>query len=320
MALRALSMLRTLHELPVVRIRLVTIHAFCKYQRLLEISARMALGTIDRGVFALKRVLGLRVIEALIDCLQRDFFPTARTVAGLATLRKASVVRILVAIGTQIKWNANILRLAVGAVDVALGALHLGMQAGQGISGLGMIEFADVNGLPVDEVVTREAIRSETSFVLIFVARDTTGRETEVGTAEILNLDGRAFLGRDARGIVALVAVQALVFAFEQIPSLFVIESLDIPLDQREVLSVVLGMATRTLLTRSGRNVVSCMKAFMSRKASRNFGMTLQTLQCRLAAKLVATGAVCGSVKRLVRSGELTRRDLSSGRRDPHQE
>lgn len=85
--------------------------------------------------------------------------------------------------------------------------------------------------------------------MLIFVAWNATGRETQVGAAEILNLDGWAFLGRDAGRIVALVTVQALVFAFEQIPSLFVIESLDIPLDQREVLSVVFGVAARTLLT-----------------------------------------------------------------------
>jgi hypothetical protein len=123
-------MLWPLHELTAVRIGLVAIHTFCKYQRLLEISVRMALGAIDSRVFALKRILGLGMIEALVDCLQRDFFPAARAVAGLAALRKASVVRILVAIGTQVKGNAYILRLAVGAVDMALGALHLGMQAG----------------------------------------------------------------------------------------------------------------------------------------------------------------------------------------------
>jgi hypothetical protein len=36
-------------------------------------------------------------------------------------------MRVFMAIGAQIEGNAHVLRLAVGSVDVALGALHLGM-------------------------------------------------------------------------------------------------------------------------------------------------------------------------------------------------
>ncbi len=40
--------------------------------------------------------------------------------------------------------------------------------------------------------------------------------------------------------------------------------------------------------------------------------MTRQTFQCRLPTKLVAIGAICGSIQRLVRAGKWAGRDLSA--------
>ena len=80
--------------------------------------------------------------------------------AGRAGLGEAALVRIFVAIRAQVEWDADVLRLAIGAVGVALGALHLGVQAGQGIASLAVIELADVNRLPVHEVVAGLAIRA----------------------------------------------------------------------------------------------------------------------------------------------------------------
>ena len=51
------------------------------------------------------------------------------------------MVRILVAIGALGERNADVLRLAVRTVRVALRALHLRMKAGQGIAGLRVIEL-----------------------------------------------------------------------------------------------------------------------------------------------------------------------------------
>jgi len=50
------------------------------------------------------------------------------------------------------------------------------------------------------------------------------------------------------RRIMALVTRQSGVLTLEGVSRLFVIEALDIPLDQREVFSVVLGVAARALL------------------------------------------------------------------------
>ena len=116
------------------------------------------------------------MVESLIHALQRNLFPAARVVAGLAILRETATMRILVAIGTLIERNAHILWLAVGAVDVALGALYLRVQPSQRITGLGVIELPNVDGLPVHKVVTALTIRSEPSLVLILVARDATLR------------------------------------------------------------------------------------------------------------------------------------------------
>lgn len=103
------------------------------------------------------------------------------------------------------------------------------------------------------------------------------------------------------RGIVAFITSQARVLSFQQITGLFVIESLCVPLDQREILAIVLGVAAGAFLARSRRNVVSGVQSPMRRNACAYLRVATDALQCSLAAELVATGAVCGSIQRLVR-------------------
>lgn len=76
-------------------------------------------------MFPFERELGLRVIKALIHCLQRNFLPAGGAVAGFTALRETAVVRVLVALGTLIERNADVPRFAIGSIRVALGALHL---------------------------------------------------------------------------------------------------------------------------------------------------------------------------------------------------
>ena len=126
---RALSLVRPLNKLPFVWI-LVAVHALREYQRLLEVAVGVALSAVHTHMLPLQRKLRLGVIKALVDCLQRNLFPAAGVVTGLATLGEAAVMRILVAVGTLTEWNADVLRLSVGSVGVALGALHLQVQPG----------------------------------------------------------------------------------------------------------------------------------------------------------------------------------------------
>ena len=95
-------------------------------------------------MLAFERKFCFGVVEALVHGLQRNLLPALGAVAGLAALREAAVMRILVAVRALVEWNADVLRLAVRSVGVALRALHLRMQPGQRIARLRVIELADV--------------------------------------------------------------------------------------------------------------------------------------------------------------------------------
>lgn len=297
----ALSAVGTLGELSVVSI-LVAVHTFLEGKRLLEVPPLMALAAIDGGVFSEQRKLGLGVVEALVDRLQVDLLPSGGVVAGLAALREAAMMRVLVAVGALVERYANILRLSVGPVGVALGALHLRVQTGQRVTGLGVIELAHVDRLPVDEVVARLAIGAKASLMLILVAGDATGGEAKVGPVQVFFFDRRSLLRGDVRRIVAFVAGQSGVFAFEQIAGLLVVESCNVPLHQGKVFTVVLGVATGALLAGPLRNVVGGMQPSSGREAVGDLGVALQALQRCLASKLVTGGTVRGPVEGLMRA------------------
>ncbi len=208
----------------------------------------MTLRAIDTRMLAFQRILRLRVIEPPVHRLQRNFLPPAGVVARLAALRKAAMVRILVAVRALIERNAHILRLAVGAVGVALRALHLRVQSGQRIARFRVIELLNVDRLPVHEVVALLTIRSQPSLVSILVTTCARRRKSQIGSSQIFRLDRGPLLRGDMRGIVTLRTLKASVLALEHITSLFMVEGLDVPLDQGEIFAVVLGVAACAFL------------------------------------------------------------------------
>ena len=216
--------------------------------------------------------------------------------AGLTPLRKAAVVRISVAIGTLVEWNSCVSWFVVRSRRVAPGTRNLRVQSGQRIACLAVIELPDVDRLPVFEVVARLASLAQTPVVRVLVAGGTGGRQAEISTAEVFDLNGRAFCGWNSCRRVATIATQPRMLAFENVSRLFVIEGLDVPLDEREVFAVVLGMAACALLARAWRDVVGCVQSFASDETACDLGMAVQALQSGLSAKLVASGAVRGSV------------------------
>lgn len=96
---------------------------------------------------------------------------------------------------------------------------------------------------------------------------------------------------------MALITGESGVLAFENVSGLAMIEVLDVPLHQRKVFAIVLRVAAGTLLTGTRWDVVCSMQAVASRKSGRDFGVTLQALQRRLPAKLMATGTISRSVE-----------------------
>ena len=121
----ALSTARPFHKLPVVRVGLMAIGALLKRQRLLKVTAAMALDTTHVRVLPQQRVLGFGMIEELCDRRRRDFFPAARVVAGLTALSEASFVRIGVTVRALIERDTDISRLVIRSRRMTLLASDL---------------------------------------------------------------------------------------------------------------------------------------------------------------------------------------------------
>lgn len=134
--------------------------------------------------------------------------------------------------------------------------------------------------------------------------------QAEVCTAQILHLNGRALDLRDMLGGVAAIACQTGMLALQDITSLLVIEGLEVPLNQRKIKSVVLRVTTGALLAGCRVQVIGRVQAAPGAQAGCNLAVTVETLERRLAAKLVTGGALCGAVKRAMRTRKRARGDL----------
>lgn len=314
-AVCAFSAAGTLGKLTTVRIGLVAVHALIKGQGLLEISTAVALQAVHGLVLTHQRIFRLGVIKLLIHTGDRNFLPTAGGVAGLATLREASSMRIAVAIGTQTERNPGIARLIVGARSMALFALHFRMQPGQRIPRLRVIEFPNSHRFPVLEVMALSAIRTEPPLVLILVTGNAGCGKPQKSFVQVFRFDGCAFRRGYFVGIVALVARQSAVLPFQHVTGLLVVESLGVPLDEREVFPVVIGVATRAFLARSWLDVVGGVQSFMCGNARGDVGVALGTTESGLpSSNFVAGRAIGGAAQELVRTGKRSGRNLRGSR------
>src|SRR5581483_5368340 len=173
-------------------------------QRFLEIPAGVALHAAHGLVFALQWILGLGVIEVLAHILKRDPLPPAGVMARLAALlAEASFVRISVAVIATAERNPHVTRLVVRAGSVALLARNLGMQPGQRVLGLRVVELRDV--LPVFEVVALLAIRPQAAIVLVLVTSGAGLGNTQERAAAISYLNAEPLTGGNTIGGVTAV-------------------------------------------------------------------------------------------------------------------
>lgn len=114
---------------------------------------------------------------------------------------------------------------------------------------------------------------------------------------------------------MAFAAFQSGVLALEQVTGFFVIEGLRVPFDEREFDAIVFGVAASALLAGSLGNVVGGVQSLVGGEAGGNLGVTLQTLERRLAAKLVASRTVCRSVQGFMCTRKRSGRNLGRGHR-----
>lgn len=128
------------------------------------------------------------MVEIIADVLQRDALPATGVVTGLATpLAKTPFMRISVAVIASAKWQSDVPRLVVGSGRVALFARNLGVQSGQRVLGLGVVELGNV--LPIFEVVTGFTLRPEASIMFVFVTSSAGLGNSQEGSIAISNLN-----------------------------------------------------------------------------------------------------------------------------------
>lgn len=173
----------------------VAIHTLREEQRPLEVATGVTLHAIHARMFSEQRIFGLGMIEVLADRSHRNLLPAPGVMAGLAALRKASPVRVAMAIRALIEGDSDVARFVVGSGCVTFLAGYVRMQSGQRVSGLEVIELSDRHCLPVVVIVALQAIRTQASFVFVLVAGDTGRGNSQEGPVEVFELDIRA-LGR----------------------------------------------------------------------------------------------------------------------------
>lgn len=127
MACGALSTVGSLRELSSMRIRPVTVRAFLKCQRFLEVPFFMTLRAFDHLMPAQKGILGFRMIVPFADTLNRDPLPAACVVAGLTALRETPLVRIGMAVAASRECKSGITRLMILSGGMAPLATYLNM-------------------------------------------------------------------------------------------------------------------------------------------------------------------------------------------------
>src|SRR3954469_7604824 len=200
--------------------------------------------------------------------------------AGLASLREAALVRIVMAIGAFAEWQSGETRLVVRPRRVTLGAGDLRVHSGQRITRLRVIKLADV--LPLCRVVTLLAIRPQSSVVLVLVTANAVRRNAQETPVEIANLDERTHCRGDVLRRMTAVAGDSCVLAFQRVPGLPVIEGLWVQLDQGEVFSIMFGVAADALLARSRGEMISSVQAFAFGQSLGDLRMAIQALECGL--------------------------------------
>jgi hypothetical protein len=164
-----------------------------------------------------------------------------------------------------------------------------------------------------------QTVWTETTAVLIFVARNTCSRNSEESLVQVFVLDGTSLVRWDTVGSVATTTGEPCMFAEKFVAGRFMVESSRIPFDQREVDTIVFRVAAGTFRTRCGVNMISRMKTAMRCNSGGNLGMTVQAFEHRLTTAHFVTGsALRGTIQRLVSSREPPRRDLGVQSRKRH--
>jgi hypothetical protein len=133
--------------------------------------------------------------------------------------------------------------------------------------------------LPVVEVVTLLALRTQPSLMWILMAGSAGLGDAAEGPIQILHLDERAVARRNVLGRVAFLTFDPCVLSFQQVARLFMIKGLRVEFRNREIEPVVVGMTLGAFLAGAGPETVGEVQAFVSREAPCDLGVAFQALK-----------------------------------------
>src|SRR5581483_1163511 len=143
------------------------------------------------------------------------------------------------------------------------------------------------------------------------MAAHACGRGAKERLVQVFDFDQRASRAGDVLSSVAAIANQPTMFAFERIPSLAMVKRIAVPLDDRKVFPVMLGVAADALLTRARRDVIAGVQSRSRSQPGGDLVVAIKALEVRFpGSQTVACGAICRTVQRLVRAGKRSGRYL----------
>jgi hypothetical protein len=294
-----LSSVCALGKLPAMRIRLMTIGTKLIGDRSFEVCCLVAINATHFGVLAQERKGRRRVVEG---CLESRLFPCRRRVARCAVLFELALVRVRMAGRASVKLKARVARPPVSAGGMALLAGNGSMQPRERIMRRGVIEalLFDLGVFPIGRVMALRAGGPEAALVLVLVASHALRRKAEVAMTQVLLLQESAGRCGNILRLVARTACHADVLPIQGESGLGVIESLRrrIPVQHREILAVVVGMAFYASFTGSAFIRKSAVQPAMLLQLRGNLAVAFGTAERSLAHRLgMALGAVSRSLQ-----------------------
>ena len=244
-------------------------------------------------MLAFQRELGFTVVERAARHLHA--LPACGVVAGLAARRKRPVMRVLVAAAAGLKVDSFVLddfRVSLCRL-MALRAFDVFVLPGQREMGHRMIEC--FYGFPVVVIVAGLALCAQLAFVMVLMTGEAGRVQTFERPRQIVNHDDFSVCRGDVLRVMALFAFQLRVLAEEHIPGLLMIEFIfgGIPLEDTEVLAVVLGVASGAIgiaFAAVGHPPVHALVRFHE---TENLAMAVEALQLfRAGAKTMTACAL----------------------------
>jgi hypothetical protein len=221
------------------------------------------------------------VIEALKLC---HLLPVRRIVARLARGCESTLVRICVAGRASGEGKPRVLNELSISFDNKLGINHRRMAFRAGYRGMRPRQrvfrsrvIKAGSGLPAIRGMASLAFAAKLSAVFILVAAYARTGKSQVGVIEIFYLNSGPARGQDLLSVMAFFAAQWRMFAGKRKTRLAMVQRLStrLPVNQREVHSVVVGVALGTILTCYIRSDPDRMHTAILNETIANFRMAV---------------------------------------------